>query len=139
MPAGQLYINNKDAYTQWGISLDSTALSALIAPPALKEFVSDDYRLEDGVDYIVEDAVVNERQFTLPLNLTAPTEYQFFSRYASFCTELKSGTLHIRTSFQPTLTYKCIYQSCSQFQQYMRGIAKFSLKLVEPNPNDRYV
>ena len=30
MPQEELFINGKDAYTTWGISMDDTALSALI-------------------------------------------------------------------------------------------------------------
>ena len=32
MPQEELFINGKDAYTTWGISMDDTALSALMTP-----------------------------------------------------------------------------------------------------------
>ena len=67
----------------------------------------------------------------------ASDEKQFFERYNSFCEELATGVLEIETKYQPDVAYKTIYQSCSQFSQFMRGIGKFTLKLIEPNPNDR--
>ena len=35
---GEFYINDKDSYTTWGISMDTSSLSALMAPPPMKEF-----------------------------------------------------------------------------------------------------
>ena len=83
---------------------------------------------------------VNERQVNITFNLTASTEEQFFARYAAFCTEvLEPGVLNIRTSFQPTVLYRCKYESCTQFAQFMRGIAHYSLRLTEPNPKNRSI
>lgn len=137
MPAGQLYINNKDAYTTWGISLSTDGLSALMTPTGIKTLVSDDCRLKNGTDYIVDNIRVTERSITLPLVMSALTEKAFFNQHSLFCQELKKVQLNIRTSFQDGVVYRCLYQSCTQYTQYMRGIAKFSLKLVEPNPTDR--
>ena len=39
MPQEELFINGKDAYTTWGISMDDTALSALMTPAPNKEFI----------------------------------------------------------------------------------------------------
>ena len=62
---------------------------------------------------------------------------QFFARYASFCELLAKGILNIETSFQPGVVYHCLYQSCSQFSQFMRGIGKFVLRITEMDPNNR--
>lgn len=134
---GELFINNKDAYTTWGISMDNTSLSTLMTPPPLKEFIENSSRFEHGKRVITSNAKKDERNLTLQINLTAHNEQEFFSRYLSFCNELATGVLNIRTKYQPTVVYKTIYLSCSQFSQFMRGIGKFSLKLCEPNPSDR--
>lgn len=134
---GQLFINNKDAYTTWGISMDTSSLSALMTPAPNKEFIENSSRLEHGKRIISSNPKVDARDITLTINLTAKNEQQFFDRYLSFCSELETGVLNIKTSFQPNVVYKMIYLSCSQFTQFMRGIASFSLKLNEPNPKDR--
>ena len=134
---GQLFINNKDAYTTWGISMDTSSLSALMTPAPNKEFIENSSRLEHGKRVISSNPKVDARDITLTINLTAKNEQQFFDRYLSFCSELETGVLNIKTSFQPNVVYKMIYLSCSQFTQFMRGIASFSLKLNEPNPKDR--
>ena len=136
---GELFINNKDAYVTWGISMDGTSLSALMTPPPMKEFIENSSRLEHGKHVITSNPKLDERNITLQINLTAKDKDTFFSRYLSFCEELSNGILNIRTKYQPTTVYKMIYLSCNQFSQFMQGIAKFSLKLCEPNPNDREI
>lgn len=133
----ELYINGKDAYTTWGISMDDTSLSELMTPVSNKEFVENESRLEHGKKVIVSNPRLDARNVTLKINLSATSEQQFFERYNSFCKELATGVLEIKSKYQPDVVYKTIYQSCSQFSQFMRGIGKFTLKLVESNPNDR--
>lgn len=135
----ELYINGKDAYSEWGISMDDTSLSALMTPAPNKELIENKSRLDHGKRIVNTNPKLDERTLTLQINLTAKDEAQFFARYALFCEELETGVLNIRTKYQPNVTYKTIYLSCSQFSQFMRGIGKFSLKLNEPNPKDRTV
>lgn len=134
MPKGQLKINGKDAFTTWGISLEQTALSALLTPPPNKEMPENKSRALNGKTLVNVPRKVDERDLTLTLNMIAPSEAEFFSRYVRFCNELAKGKLVIETSFMPGITYTTEYISCTQFTQFMRGIAKFSLKLNEPNP-----
>lgn len=139
MPTGELYINNKDAYLTWGISMDNTSLSALMTPIPNKELIENRSRLEHGKRIISFNPKLDERNITLTINLTAKTEEEFFLRYNKFCEELATGILNIKTKYQPDIVYHTIYLSCSQFSQFMRGIGKFSLKLNEPNPSTRNI
>lgn len=134
---GELFINNKDAYITWGISMDNTSLSSLMTPPSLKEFIEDTSRLEHGKRVDTSNPKINERNVTLQINLTARDKDDFFSRYISFCEELATGVLEIRTKYQPTVLYRMTYISCSQFSQFMQGIGKFTLRLNEPDPSNR--
>ena len=135
---GQLYINGKDAYLTWGIFLDETALSTLMTPAPNKEFISNKYRSKDGKSVIKHNPRLDEREITLPFNMSAIDSDTFMTNYAKFCEEvLATGELVIRTRFQPNVWYRCIYLSCTQFSQFIRKMAKFSLKLNEPDPSDR--
>lgn len=136
---GELFINGKDAYDTWGMSLSDTSLSALLTPPPNKEYIESKSRLENGKSVILDNVKVDERDVTLQVHFTAKSEKQFFDRYSSFCDELKGGKLELRTVYQPTVLYRFVYLSCQQFSQFMRGIAKFSLRLNEPNPDNRAV
>lgn len=137
MPSGQLYINGYDAYTTWGITMDSSALSTLMTPAPQKDFVENKSRLQHGKRVVTDSPMTDERTISLTFNLTASTETEFFSRYESFCEQLATGVLEITTQYQSDVVYRLIYLSCSQFTQYMRGLAQFILKVCEPNCNDR--
>ena len=134
---GELFINSKDAYSTWGISLDNTSLSSLMTPPPNKDFIENKSRLSHGKKVITTNPKMDERNVTLQIHLTARDETDFFNKYESFCEELSKGVLNIRTKYQPNVMYRMIYLSCSQFSQFMRGIAKFALKLNEPDPSNR--
>lgn len=133
----ELEINGKNAKTEFGITMDSEALSALMTPAPNKEFIRSKSRLLHGAKVIRKDPKKDERDITLTFNLSARSEDEFFTRYARFCSELETGVLNIRTKYQPTTVYRCTYISCSQFTQFMRGLAKFVLRLNEPNPDNR--
>lgn len=135
---GKLYINGKDAFLEWGIFLDSTALSALMTPAPNKEFISNKYRNRDGKCVIKHNPRLDERDITIGFCMTAPNEDVFIGNYAKFCNEvLAKGELVINTKYQPNVYYRCVYNSCTQFSEYMREMAKFSLKLNEPDPTNR--
>ena len=138
MLKGQLYINGKDAYLTWGIFLAETALSALMTPAPNKEFISNKYRSKDGKSVIKHNPRLDEREITLAFNMAAKDSDTFLTNYAKFCDEvLAKGELVIHARFQPNVWYRCIYISCTQFSQFAQEMAKFSLKLNEPDPSDR--
>lgn len=138
MIKGQLLINGKDAYTTWGIFMDETALSTLMTPVPNKEFISNKYRSKDGKRVIKHNPRLDEREITLSFNMSAKSPEEFLANYWKFCEEvLATGELVIHTSFLPTVWFRCIYLSCTQFSEFIREMAKFSLKLNEPDPSDR--
>lgn len=139
MPRGQLFINDTDVFTSFGVSLDNQALSALMTPPSVKDYPYNKSRLNHGSRPVLTLPVrFDERTLTLTGHITAPDEASFFKRYNDFISFLTSSPLlEIRTTFQPDTIYRCSYLSCAQFTQFMRSIAKFSLKLKEWNPANR--
>jgi len=139
MPKGELFINGVDAYTQWGISLTSKGLSALMTPPPSKEYIENKSRLEHGKRVIVENVKVDERNVNLPFHMTAKTEEDFLENYSKFCEVLSGGKMEIKTKYQPNTVYRTNYISCNQFSEYRLGIAFFTLVLNEPNPMKRNV
>lgn len=135
---GELFINGYDAWLTWGIMMDDTSLSALMTPPANKDFPKNSSRLESGTRYITTAPKLKERDVTLSLQFYAPTKAAFLANYNAFCNNvLASGVLNISTKYQSGVTYYFIYNSCSQYRQFLFKVAKFSLKLTEYNPENR--
>jgi len=135
---GELKINGKDAFDTWGVSFEDGALAALMTPPAVKSYVTNTSRLEDGKRVVVYNPRYDSRDITLEMHLVAKDKADFLSKYGNFCDDvLKKGYLYIETVYQPDVVYHCVYNSCTQYSQLINGLAKFSLKLTEPNPANR--
>lgn len=128
--------NAYDAYTEWGVSLSDGSISALLTPPQLKEFPNNESRLEDGTRYNVISPKFAQRDVTLEIHMVSNSLLQMLQKYASFCAMLKNGEFALHTALIPDMTFRFIYQSCSQFSQ-LGGIAKYTLKLIEPDPTNR--
>lgn len=136
---GHLFFNGVDAWERYGIILTTNGLSVLMTPPALKEWITNEVRTEHGVRYAKNvPPRMAARELTLPIQMTAKDRNEFAEKYALFCHEvLEGGVINISTTWEPGKIYKCVYQSCSQFTQFIQEIATFGLSLVEPNPADR--
>lgn len=135
---GEVFINELDAFENWGISFTDKSLSTLMEPEPLKNPVENKSTTRDGKQIRKEDQPkVDERDLTLAVQLYARNRTELFSRLKSFKTELKKRRIVIRTKYEPGVYYRCDYQSCTQYTSFHRGMATFSLKLNEPNPNNR--
>lgn len=135
---GDVFINGYDAYTRYGINLEDGALSMLMTPPPSKGYVENESRLEHGKRVIIKNQRYSERELTLPFHIIALSRTDFFNKYERFCSEvLSQGKITINTKYQTGVYYNLVYVSCSQFRQFQQQTAVFSLKVTEPNPNDR--
>jgi hypothetical protein len=135
---GELFINNKDAYTNWGIILGETSFTALLTPAPIKNYIQNKSALIPGKQVLTEvPPKIDERDVQLVFYLKASNLNQFLTRYSSFVTELEQGAINIKTKYQPNVVYHCIYLSCAQFSQFNGRLGKFVLKLNEPNPKNR--
>ena len=140
MTQSDLTINDFDARTKWGIVPNTKLMAALLAPASVKDPIQSESRLEHGTRTIIPEGSVKvaKRDITLELGLTAPNLTEFYARYQDFIRELTSGWLRISAPrFLPGVVFNCRYVSCTQFTNYNGRIAKFILKLEEPNPNNR--
>lgn len=137
---GELFINNKDAQKEYGISFGADSFTVLLTPAPLKPYIEDKSALSHGKQVLNDERnapKLDERDMQLTFNLKANNLTQFLQRYAKFTEVLSLGKVDIRTKYQPDVTYHCKYISCVQFSQYNGRLAKFILKLNEPNPNNR--
>lgn len=133
-----LWINGIDAFERWGLSLDQDALSVLMQPSDLKEYVSNSSRLIDGVQVVPIAPRVSDRTITIMMNLTAQDSIDFMAKYMAFQEAvLYKGSFSLRTKHEPNVEYKLLYQASSSFNQALLSIGKIGLKLIEPNPKDR--
>jgi hypothetical protein len=149
---GDVTINGVDAYARYGVNFESGALSALMTPPPTKDFIETNSRMVHGRKVITKNPRYDSREITLTFHLIASTKDEFLEKYQLFCDEvLAPGAFELKTRYQPQRSviengqvvtkeqpvYRLIYVSCSQFRQYMREMAVFSLRVSEPDPTNR--
>ena len=136
--SGAFYINNKNTKTNWGVVLADSGMAALLAPAPKKEYVTNTSRLISGL--IPNTSFVpkkDSRDIQLEVYLIASSWTDFLTKLASFYAELDLGFVNVKTDYQPSVVYHCIYRSCAQFTELDGRLAKFSLRLTELNPDNR--
>lgn len=134
----KIFINKIDVKERYGIILSSGGFSALRKPSPMKQYIESKSRLEHGKRVIVKNPKVDERSLVLPILLIANSMTDFTTKYDQFCTEiLETGKLEIQVDTNPDIIYRCIYEDCQQYTEYVGEMAKFMLKLTEPNPKNR--
>lgn len=134
---GDITINGLDAYRRWGISLTDGARVELMTPPPAKDYITNDSPLEDGQQYVTDPPPrTDARDLQLALHFTARSVTEFLQRYADFCQLLEGRVIDLTDNATHT-TYHLVYRSVQQYSAYLGGIAKFVLKVTEPNPADR--
>lgn len=136
---GELYINEKDAWTTWGVNMGEGFLDAIDAPLPMKEYVEDESRLEDGIRIDTGNPKVDSREITLGFTIMGSSETDYRSKKSAFQTELQKGAFTIRIPALGTQKYKMVYtgKSISYGLSRRRGFGHFTMKCTEPNPADR--
>ena len=117
----------------YGAFLEESSLSALLTPAPMKDNPSDDSPLYHGVRYDSATPRRNKRELTLVIGFKAKDFETFLSNYGAFCTDILSNQYFTLTC--EAGTFNLLYKSCTQVEEWAKsGVAKFSLKVIEPNP-----
>lgn len=134
---GDLFINEKDAYTIFGVNMGEGFLESLLTPAPMKPFVENKSRMADGTRVLASAPRVDERELQLTIMLAGSSKADFLSKYALFMQELQLGFINIRVPALNT-TYKLIYiESPARVTGRKLDYCLIVLKFKEPNPKDR--
>ena len=129
----------KDAYTQWGLSLEDGGLSKLVTPRPHKQPVTNKNVTANGARVIdVSVGKVDERTLTLPMHITAPDKATFRSRYQAFVSDvLSQGKVRLRSNYfkngNTPIVFSLIYQDVQNFTEFIQEMAKFDVVFYESN------
>ncbi len=134
-----LIINNKNAFTEWGVRMDDGFLDAIGAPVPMKEFIENKSRLEHGKQVITTNPKLDERDVTLSFTIKGISQADYQAKKAAFQSELYKGALTIQVPANSNEVYHLIYtgKSISYGQSLDRTFGKFTVKFNEPNPANR--
>ena len=117
----------------YGAFLEESSLSALLTPAPMKDNPNDDSPLYHGVRFDSATPRRNKRELTLVIGFKAKDFETFLSNYGAFCTDILANQYFTLTC--EAGTFNLLYKSCTQVEEWAKsGVAKFSLKVIEPNP-----
>ncbi len=131
-------INSKSAWNTWGVAMTEDSMDALMLTPAMKEYIESESRLEHGSRVVVDSDTckVSSRELNLSFFLTGTTAADYLQKYSSFADELQKGNIALSVPDHGKV-YHLIYQSGGKYGSYGRCKAKITIRVKEPNPNNR--
>ena len=136
---GDLYINGKDCWFEWGVSMGNGFLDAIDSFVPTKAFIENESRAEDGKRVLVVAPRVASRDLTLHFTICGENEYDFRYKKNAFEQELRSGMLEVVVPSLGYSVYRLIYtgKNVTYRMSKARNFCAFSAKFEEPNPADR--
>ena len=126
-----------DAYDAFGMSLEDTGISRILAPAPNKEPVTNKNVVAQGAAVVAGVGLKQDRTISVPFHIVAVSKSDFISKFAALCNVLDGGSIDIKLGWAPSVIYHFVYIDCPQYTQYDGTMALFSLQLYEPNPQSR--
>lgn len=132
---GELYINGKDAWSNWKVRLDD-GYDSLMLPANPKEYTSNDMRSQPGIQKFKSNTQPQAKEVQLVFAFTCDSKDEYLSNFKSFTDELK-GDVTIRVTALKTTYHLTIsdYISLSSGTGLRDG--RLSVRFSEDNPQDR--
>lgn len=136
---GELFINGKDAWTEWGVNMGSGFLDAVDAPLPMKAYIEDESRLEHGKRMDTASAKADSREITVGFTITGSSESDYRTKRKAFFETLEAGLFTLSVPALGADVYKFVYtgKSVTYGMSRSRSFGHFTMKVTEPNPKDR--
>ena len=135
----ELIINGKDAYKTWGVRMGDNFLDTLNGYYPLKDYIINNDRTKDGVQYTDVVPKVNERSLTLNFTMEGKDAADFNAKNKAFSEVMRMCDVSIQVPKDGTDVYHLKYtgKSCTFARNTERTFAKLGLAFIEPNPTNR--
>lgn len=134
------YLYWLDCYKQWGVSLEKGALDALMTFRPNKEPVTNKNVTAQGAVYVAGGGLVDDRTVSVPFHIVAEDKADFLMKRAGFYEAIKGtptkNLLVFKIANPVDVIYSMYYISCSQYTQFLDGMAKFVLTMYEAGSTD---
>ena len=127
-----------DLYNRFGVRLLRGGYEALLTPSPMKDYVTNQSRLEHGTRYIANgsNSKIQARNIGINVILEGSNYDDYLSKYENFLNFFASGMIYLRVT-RLKRRFKLVYTGCSSFTFYSYKKATFTVEFIEPNPKDR--
>lgn len=134
-----LLINGRNALNEWGVRMGDGFLDTLNSYYPLKDYITNNDRLRDGMQYANITPKVNERSIVLNFTMEGSDAADFNAKNKSFAEIMRMGDITIQIPDDSPDVYHLKYtgKSCTFARNTERTFAKFGLAFIEPNPTNR--
>ena len=122
-----------------GVRMGENFKSDLYAPLELKEFVSNESRLEHGTRVIVRNPRYASRTLSLEFQVIGESKAEMEANLAALYEQLDGGTVLLEVPELTSDVFNLIYTGKSgTYSSGLSGCAcKIKVGFIEPNPTDR--
>lgn len=136
---GDLIINGKDAWTEWGVNMGEGFIDAIDAFAPMKDYIENDSRLEHGKRVLISNPRVASRELTLHFTIKGNNEADYRAKRRAFEAELQKVKIDVKVPVLGEEVYHLIYlgKSVSYALSRSRVFSTMSSKFEEPNPTNR--
>lgn len=124
---GDLYINGKDAYDEWRMSLEPGAYLSLVAGYPAKAFVESNIRTSDG-RIVRNKGVKDYRSVQIMMHINGKDTRDGIEKYRAFCDEIARGFTLI--SRWDDNVYILDYKNCTPISNN-NGLIKFNVTALD--------
>jgi len=134
-----LIINDKDAYSEYGVKMGENFLDSLGGAAPLKDYITNSNRLKNGVSYCKTIPKLNERDITLTFNIEGSSHSDFITKKKAFYAVLYAGDVNIKVPDNSDEVFHLKYtgRDVSYAQNTLKTFCKLAVKFKEPDPSNR--
>lgn len=128
----ELYIDEKDAYLEYGVYIAENAYNDIVSLPALKPIAYNDWHEKNGIDPDLTSPVLAAHDITIDFYIVG-----YLKAYNDFMQTLSDGAFHTFMFNTIGLTKNLRLVKCSEVKT-VQDMHKFSLTFSDDNPFDEY-
>lgn len=136
---GELYINDKDAWSTWKARLVDDSLDNLESSAPMKSYVTNNARSQDGAQIIISNPRIDMRSVILTFAITCESRLDYLSKKRDLEMELRKG-LTLFKVVPLSLIFK-LHLDENSTMTLLSGTGlrdgKFTIRFTEKNPKDR--
>lgn len=136
---GELYINDKDAWSTWKARLVDDSLDNLESSASMKSYVTNNARSQDGAQIIISNPRIDMRSVILTFAITCESRLDYLSKKRDLEMELRKG-LTLFKVVPLSLIFKLhLDENSTMTLSSGTGLrdGKFTIRFTEKNPKDR--
>lgn len=127
-----LYIDGKDAYTSYGVSISDIAYDDLVCLPTLKPIAFNDWHEKNGIEPDLTSPVIAAKKISIPMYLSG--QYQ---DYAALLNALSGGAYHTFNFASIGLKKDLRLVDCGDIRT-IDGLSSFTLTFSDDEPLKDY-